>query len=450
MPVFWNYFANNVLNRFQHFIEKSIPGINTGKNLLAISGGADSVAMGWLFYKSGYAFDVVHVNFGLRGQESDDDEAFVRSLCRQWDVKCHVKKADTRHVAKSLGASVQMAARQIRYDYFEELRLENGYHLVCTAHQQDDNLEHLFVYLLRNSDAAWKGIPVIKNGIARPMLFAKASEIRNWLTGQGQQWREDSSNHELYYLRNKVRHLLMPLLHAEFPESLEEFFDLSREYSAYRQQKVNKMLKWADNYRHGEKAGWFFDNQADRLYLSEFLAVKGMKPPEIKKCLDATASGGVHYFEDFAIEVRTEGLWVVKTGQSVNETICLNRSNLPAEMKWGSYLLNLDEIDPNAVNFAQPDCWFAESEIAFPILIRAFQHGDRMQPMGMNGSKKISDVLTDARVPNMMKSGLPLLESPGGILGIIPLRRSKTASLNEETKKVLRIQWKFMGEDDSD
>ena len=438
-PDFWNYFANNVLNRFQSFVGENAPEIIEGKTLLAVSGGADSVAMGHLFYQSGYRFEVAHLNYGLRGDESDGDEQFVKQLCEHWGVELHLDKPDTLIEAQLNGESVQMAARRLRYHHFKRL-MNAEMSTVCTAHQRTDNLEHLFIYLLRNSPAAWQGIPIWRDNIFRPMMFADAAEIRSWLISEGLDWREDSSNRKTDYLRNKVRHWILPLIEAEFPEAQEEFALLSRNLSVLRSAENNKNKLWASKYPVvGE--GRLFDVE-NKTALLQYLKNLGLHPKEAEKLMIA-ATGSRFHFNGWMAEVRNAGIWVGKSSRhEIEETNIASMADLPVCLQAGKFIVTIQIQQP--VDILASQTWFFDLDLLeFPLSLRNRRKGERIEPFGMQGTKKISDLLTDAHIPASEKDLYPVFAHAGGVLGVPGIRRAAAAPVQETTQRILCVKWEI-------
>ncbi len=430
-----------MLNRFQSFIRENAPEIIQGKTLLAVSGGADSVAMGHLFSRSGYRFEVAHLNYGLRGAESDEDELFVRNLCLSWNVPLHTAHPDTLIEAQLNAESVQMAARRLRYHHFRQL-VNAEMTTVCTAHQRTDNLEHLFIYLLRNSPAAWQGIPLWRDNIFRPMMFADAAEIRHWLTSQGLGWREDSSNRKTDYLRNKVRHWILPLIQTEFPDAEREFADLSRSLRVLRQAENNRNKAWASGFPAVGDGRMF--NAEDKASLHTYLKSLGMKPTEAEKLMKAS-TGSRFYFHGWMAEVRNGGIWVGKSSRhEIEETDIASEDELPVCLQAGKFLLTMHLRSGQDTLAPSENVWFFDAdEILFPLSLRHRRKGERIQPFGMQGSKKISDLLTDAHIPASEKDAYPIMAHAGGVLGVPAIRRAATAPVHENTQRILCVQWEI-------
>ena len=203
----------DVLATYRQFVERQGLWKAGDRVLLAVSGGPDSVAMTELTARLGIEFGISHVNFGLRGEESDGDEAFVRELAKRYNVPIYVTRADTMRYASMKGISVEMAAREIRYAEFERVMDKNGYNVVAVAHHKDDAIETFFLNLLRGSGIRGLTGMRVRNGrIVRPMLCFSHAEIENFLEENHFTFRTDSSNLENEYSRNKIRNIVLPTI----------------------------------------------------------------------------------------------------------------------------------------------------------------------------------------------------------------------------------------------
>lgn len=400
--------------------------------------------MAWLFHLSGWRFEVLHVNYGLRGAESREDEDFVRMLCAGWNVPCHVIRPDTLSMAQAAGESVQMAARRIRYDFFREKMQLSGADALCTAHHQSDNLEHLFIYLLRNSPAAFRGIPVVSDSLFRPMMFTNRAEIRQWMEEQGFTWREDRSNLEADYLRNKVRHWLLPAVHEAYTGAEDEFYELSREVEALHQQSKERVLRSVNRVAKETGNGLLFETGKHDNELRAYLHMLNMKPVQAEKLLRPAVTGSVFRFGNYLAEVRNTGIWIGREAEIPDYGFFIgSASELPVLVCAGKFEVevSMEKVPENPTGAGQ--IWYFDpAGVEFPVCIRPRRKGERMQPFGMNGTRKISDVMVDARIPNLEKAGYPVMADANGIMGIIGLRRAEAARLTPLSKKVIAVRWK--------
>jgi len=202
-----------MLQAFKTYITKEKLFLSGEKILLAVSGGMDSVAMAELFFRAKFSFAIVHCNFQLRGEESDKDEVFVSLLARKYKVPFFNKRFLTKELTESKNISIQMAARELRYGWFHELLTKEGYPYLATAHHLDDQIETFFINMMRSTGiAGFHGIFPKQGKIIRPMLFASREEIEGFVKKNDLIYREDKSNQEIKYLRNKIRHELIPVL----------------------------------------------------------------------------------------------------------------------------------------------------------------------------------------------------------------------------------------------
>lgn len=432
-----------MLKRFQNFVNHDLPHLQQGKSLLAISGGADSVAMGELFHRAGFPFEVAHLNYGLRGAESDADEAFVKEQCQKWGVKLHISRPQTLDFAEQNKLSVQMAARKLRYDFFEQVRHQFDCTAICTAHQRTDNLEHFFIFLLRNSPAAWLGIPEKNNHLYRPMLFASAEEIRLWLKSIGQEWRDDSSNNTLNYLRNRVRHLILPHLQDVFPEAENEYYEISREGRTGAENTKKNLAEWAKTAAQDNNGSLFFPTGTSAQKLTQYLVLRGMNRSMATHFLQQHEPGKRFYFNGQCAEVVHGGHRLKKAETPHFDTRVVLEA--PAVIMFGQWQIQLSILPQSGLNFKQKNAFYFDADaLQWPICFRSFIKGDRFVPFGMTGSKKVSDLLTDLHVPASDKPGCPVVECGNGVLAVLPHRRSAALPISDKTKLVMCVEWKSL------
>ena len=200
-----------MLEAFLTFINQQKIDLDRKSTLLTVSGGVDSIVLVDLFYRAGFKAGIAHCNFGLRNEESDGDEAFVTALADTYGFPLHLKRFQTREYAKNKGVSTQMAARDLRYRWFGEIRKEFGYDYVATAHHINDSLETVLLNFTRGTGlAGLHGIAAKNDTLIRPLLFASRNTIENYIHDNQLSWREDSSNESDNYRRNLIRHKVVP------------------------------------------------------------------------------------------------------------------------------------------------------------------------------------------------------------------------------------------------
>ena len=232
-----------LLQKFIEFNVKKRLASEKKQTLLTISGGIDSAVMCDLFHEAKFPFAIAHCNFQLRADESDGDEDLVKKMAKKYDVKIFVKKFDTTKYAKEKNISIQLAARELRYNWFEKLRNENGFHQIATAHHLNDTIETILFNLVKGTGIrGLRGIPLKQGNIIRPLLFASREEIETYQKKFKLKFREDSSNANDKYTRNKIRHQIIPLL-KEINPSLENTFAEKIELFSQLETIYEKQMK---------------------------------------------------------------------------------------------------------------------------------------------------------------------------------------------------------------
>ncbi len=431
------------------------------KVLLTVSGGKDSVAMLDLFCEANrndgrFRFSVAHCNFQLRGKDSDDDQIFVENLCKENKVVFHTKTFETKTYAKKNKVSIEMAARTLRYEWFESIRQELNCDYIATAHHLNDSIETVLLNLTKGTGiSGLKGISAKKGHIIRPMLFASRREIDDYVTKKNLSWKEDSSNASNDYQRNLIRNEVVPLLKKinpnfdeTFARNLERFHSLEADFRknfnqfktmVMREENGIYFLKIA-NVKHWQSANY---------YLEELLKEFGFNYFQSKKIFNSLdrLSGKMFYSEHFTLLKDREEL-VISPPSSSEQTksiiISLEESNKEITFDYFDNIikftvLNIEEIDTNfernnTILFADFD------KITFPITLRKWQEGDWFIPLGMNGKKKISDFLVDRKISLNLKKRIFLLTSQDATIWIINHRADNRFKLTDATKKVLKVE----------
>lgn len=391
--------------------------------LLAVSGGVDSVVMAHLVTHKmrqccfAPSIAVAHCNFSLRAEESDGDEAFVRSYAESLGLKCFVKRFDTAAFARENGMSIEMAARELRYRWFAELCDAYGFSAVCVAHNANDNAETLFLNLLRGTGL--RGICGMKEvapnpysagdgaKIIRPLLGMTRDEIEEYARKNGLQWRTDSSNASNDYKRNIVRNEVFPLLAKINPSFVRT---LNRDMENF------SMVGEAEN--HG-LAMDMLDAGFNGATIREVLAL--MKS-------DRTRSGKTFYS-------KTHVLVVGKDGMDIRPISADDTAELKVErLDWRK---GMDPRCPRGVTMLDA------GKLGREPLLRKWQEGDWMNPIGMKGRKKVSDILTELGYNVVDKKNVMVLEGEGShVLAVIGERVDRSVMIDENTASVYRISTK--------
>jgi len=440
-----------MLARFLEHIEKNSLCGKSAKILLAVSGGADSVVMAGLFHKAGYKFGIIHCNFQLRGEESDADEAFVRDLAvKKYKVPFFVTHFDTKKYAEQHKRSIQEAARELRYTYFEEIRKKEHYSSLATAHHADDNIETFFINLLRGSGiSGLAGIPVKQKNIIRPLLFAYRSEIEEYAKKNKLKYRTDSSNKDTKYLRNKIRNKMLPVMEQIYPQYRNaistSITNLRNTEAAYRiyLEKIS-LLKTNKNGLKTISIKELKKLEPDSHYLFEFISAFGFNKhvcDDICNALDEV-SGKIFFSPTHRLIKDREHLIIEQlTNETPDRIFSLNdgvkQISLPIKLK-------LTIKKPSALKVFSADKNLAlldKDKLVFPLTLRKWQKGDYFYPLGLKGKKKLSDFFSDHKFSVIDKENTWLLCSENKIVWVIGWRIDDRFKIRTRTQNILQVKW---------
>lgn len=415
--------------------------------LVALSGGADSVALLLLLKEHGFNVHAAHCNFHLRGVESDRDEAFCVELCQQIGIELHRAHFDTREYAELHKVSIEMAARELRYRWFEQLRQDIGAAGICVAHHRDDSVETVLLNLVRGTGL--RGLTGIqpRNGyILRPLLCVSRVEIEAFLTEKGQKYVTDSTNLEADVLRNKVRLQVLPLL-RELNPAVSENIQRTSEHLGEAQAVLDAVLADYENSNtleisELEKYG------SSEYIVFEWLKSYGFNGSQVRQIINADSGGIVHSEQGFDVLKDRTRLIVEKTDvafQSRRNVISMpsKRIVVPEE---GTYIL--DENSKFRVRkcavYVSKSPYIATldaDKVAFPLTIRRVEEGDWMVPYGMTGRKLLSDLMTDLKMNVFEKRRqLVVVDAQGVIVWAVGLRTDQRAAVRESTVSVWELQ----------
>ena len=418
------------------------------KILLAISGGIDSMVMLYLFEKSGFDYGIVHCNFQLRGDESDEDEEFVKKQVLIHGIPSYFERFDTEEYAQLNGISIEMAARDLRYEYFEKIRNQHNYDFIATAHHSDDLIETFFLNLTRK--AGIKGLTGIKekNGtIVRPMLFTNRDEIESFAANNFIDFREDSSNSEVIFQRNFLRHKILPLyieLNPSFKKnvlaSIENLKEAETVYSGFFELEKLKVIENATNSKIIDIEN-LICSKHPRLLLFEILTDFDFNPTVIEEVFQSLKSNsGKKFFSKThrLIKVR-EKLFVSPIEEKENRIYYIEADDIEI---FAPYDINIEKFASQDFKIRKEKniACLDLDKIQFPLLIRKWQQGDYFQPLGMEGYKKVSDFFIDEKIPVHEKENTWILCTGNKIVWIMGHRIDNRFKIKSETKRVLKIE----------
>ena len=442
-----------MLDAFQQFIEKNKLCSKSDKILITLSGGLDSVVLLALFQESDYDISIAHCNFKLRGEESDADEDFVRSLASERHVEIFVKSCDAAKYAEENKLTIQEAARDLRYAWFEEVSAKKSFNKIAVAHHADDQIETLFINLFRGSGTAGlKGMPLERGKIIRPLLFASRADIEKFASENKLKFREDSSNTSDKYLRNKIRHQLIPVMEKVSPQakkSIAKSLDFLQEDALILHQLIDKKkdkllieeginttISINDLMELQPLDVWLFYLLKD----FNFLRKTTNDLAFILQNDDANSSGKIFHSETHQLLIDREYLILQKKKSEVKKTeFFIQKTDfkliLPVNLQ-----LNIEEyVDDYSFEDNPTIAYFDADKLQFPLTIRKWKQGDRFIPFGMNGSKLLSDYFIDKKIDRFTKEHIWLLLSGNTIIWIIGHRASDTFRVEKECSRIMKI-----------
>ena len=439
-----------MLNRFLRFIEEEHLFAQGQQMLLAVSGGRDSVALTDLTARAGIPFAIAHCNFNLRPGDCDRDEDFVRHLAARYDVPFFVARFETESYAHSKGLSIEEAARFLRYDFFKSVCRKEGFPLIATAHHQDDSIETFFINLIRGTGiAGLHGIVPRNDNIVRPLLCFNREEINQYIAEQGLSYVEDVTNGQPLYLRNRIRLQLLPLLRQLSPAfdatMLANMQRLSEVEQVYRNAVADTCRQLLQPFEGGFAIPLAELRELRPLptFLFELLRPFGFSSSSLPDALALlNASSGKQIFSkshrllkdrDRLLLLRREAPGIdAFTVESVADL-----ASLPVALAY-----EIAAPDHAASIRLQPSqAWFDLDTLRFPLLLRRWRKGDRFKPFGLQGSRAVSDLFTDAHYSRWDKEHAWLLcDAENAILWIIGLRTSAVAIVTRQTRRILKLQ----------
>jgi len=430
-------------NKVQQFITEKSLFTREDKLILGISGGADSVCLMHVFLELGYSFELAHCNFNLREEESDADEYFVKDLAKEYQLKIHVKQFDTLAYAAENKISTQMAARDLRYAWFEKLRIKSSAKYLAIAHHANDDVETFFINLVRGSGLkGFLGIKEKNNAIVRPLLSVSRLEIEQYLKDRGLVFREDSSNASVKYLRNKIRHELIPLLAQMNPSIQQTVKDEMRILEGVAQiyaSKVEEVRKDLTQEKNGivqlEISALLALNPLHS-YLYELLSAYGFYAVEaISKALQGQ-SGKQFFSSTHQLVVDRENIFISLLNKE-NEIFEITEKTISLVHP---LVINFKVIADKTIiydnNIAQLDV----DKLKFPLTLRKWKEGDKFMPLGMKKFKKLSDFFIDSKFSIIDKQEQWLLCSGLDIVWVLGCRIDERYKLESNTKKVYIAQ----------
>ncbi|MCX6199833.1 MAG: tRNA lysidine(34) synthetase TilS [Bacteroidetes bacterium] len=422
------------------------------KTLLAVSGGIDSVVMCDLFREVKFPFAIAHCDFQLRGKESDADEKFVLDLAKKYSVEFFVKKFDTKNYAEEKNISIQQAARELRYTWFEELRKEKEFNLLATAHHLNDNIETIFFNLTKGTGIkGLRGIPIRNGNIIRPLLFASREEIENYQQENKLEFREDSSNADDKYTRNKIRHQIIPLL-KEINPSLENTFAEKIELYTQLEMMYEKQIK--------KSAALLFLPLGNDIYipilklkktqnahnvLYEYLKDFDFNAEQVEDILAAVdVDAGKQFLSSSARIIKDRRFFILTKLADKDSSVQFIHGE-EKEVKFKDKLLVITPTTAVKITADKNSAFLDKTKLEFPLILRPWKAGDYFYPFGMKlKKKKLKKFFTDEKIPLNEKENIFVLESNKKIVWVVGYRTDERFKITAVTKDVLQLRIKSL------
>lgn len=440
-----------MLDQFiQHIRGKNL--LDTSKPyLLAISGGIDSVCLAVLLKKSQIDFTMVHCNFGLRGAESDGDEQFIRDLADKLEVPCIIKHFETKKYAASLGISTQMAARDLRYDWFEEVRIDEGFAGIVVAHHADDQLETILLNLQRGTGIEGVyGMSEIRDHIIRPLLPFSRRDLEEYAEKEKIDWREDSSNRESDYKRNFLRNEVLPLMKTHDPlvedklhQSFDRLKDTGRAFFYLYDSWLKTNVKEENQVLFLEKTV-LEDVPGKKSLLYYWLRNYGFNADQVDDMLGVIEAGEVgRRFEarSHMVNIDRDYIYLGDLAPSKNE-LSVEKNDFEIDLGKSVYDILVLEGEVS-LDRSPKNAMLDRRSLEFPLQIRNWKEGDRFRPLGMKKFKKISDFLIDLKVPVIAKREVKVLcDASGEVIWVMGYRVDDRFKVSPATKEVMYLKFK--------
>ncbi|MFC5269384.1 tRNA lysidine(34) synthetase TilS [Adhaeribacter terreus] len=443
-----------MLEKIASYIKENELAPAGSKIVVAVSGGLDSVVLADVLHKLKYEIAIAHCNFGLRGEDSEADELFVKKLAKKYEVPFFAEHFSTQSFADEHGLSIQMAARQLRYSWFEKLRHEIGFDFIATAHHQNDTLETILLNLTRGTGlAGLHGIPPKNGKLVRPLLCMAKDDLYDYLVEKRLAWREDASNETTKYQRNLLRHEVVPVLKKLNPNLEETIFQTSERirgaeaiFENYVAEVKNRAVKESDeatyiNVLELEKS------LSLATVLHELLKPYHFPFEKSKQIAENLRNTSGTQFDSPTHHLVIDREQLVITPKDLRHFASYEISETVTELQAESFTVKLKRVPaegykiPKGKNIAALDAGLLQ----FPLKLRPWQEGDWFVPLGMNGKKKISDLLIDQKVPLNLKSKVLVLTSAQSIAWVVGQRPDNRFKVSEKTEDVLEVWFEGKG-----
>ena len=408
--------------------------LSSQKTFLACSGGVDSMTLLSILKKAKWNIEVLHVNYQLRREDSDLDMNLVKDTCERLSIPFHLKRVDLQAILDSKGGNLQEIARKVRYTFFEEKRIQSTNNYIALGHHRDDQIETFFMHLARKSGIMGMAcMPSEHNQFVRPLLDFSKKEIIRYATENKIEWREDYTNKTNKYKRNILRNILLPELESKIPTLNDSILLIVQKFQETQLELEFKIKPIFDQLIESKK-----------LNFNEFDSLSEIKKVELLRQLGQKASL-VKELNKLRNSQKGKKLLLESNSNSF-EYIIRDEDNFQLIQKESDLasipFLYIEEVSNLPTVFCKNEIYLDPSKLRGEINLRKWKEGDRMIPLGMKGSKLLSDIIKDAKIPTNKKKDVLVLEDENKILWCVGIRLGANSIANEQTKNILKISVK--------
>lgn len=434
----------------QKTLEKECNISNSAKLLLTVSGGMDSMVMLDVIPDAGYFCEAAHCNFNLRGEESDGDALLVEKECEKRGIVLHVRSFNTKEYAAEKGISIEMAARELRYTWFHELLEQRGLDYMITAHHGDDAIETFFLNLVRGTGIkGLSGMRFVNGKVVRPFLNLSRKDIEEYTGKMNIEYRHDSSNDEVRYLRNKVRHEILPRFKEMNPSFFSTMTDnLKRlaEVEELLEAEVERFREASVVEEHGKvliPISRLEEHSQKSAVLYELLRPYGFSSGSIDDIIRSLRGiPGKQFYSHTHRLIRDRfNLILFEITETVEEEKYIDSDTEEIKSPLHLKLRTFKKPEDHSFSTDPLVAHFDADAVDFPLVLRRWKQGDSFRPLGMKGFKKLSDFFVDRKLSIADKEEVWVLQSGDDIMWIAGMRIDDRFKITDRTKKILEIKF---------
>ena len=439
---------STLLNQVKQHINKNSLFQSDDKLLVALSGGVDSMVLTHILFQLDYHIAVAHCNFQLRGQESDTDVEFVEAFAKMHKIPFYTKAFNTKSFAQEQKISTQLAARDLRYNWFDEVMKDQAYDYLVTAHHANDQVETMLYNLTKGTGiAGLRGIPLKNDQIRRPLLSASKADIEIYAQEHQLQWREDISNRDDKYSRNRIRLHVIPELKQLNPGLEQTLSNNSKRFEALERLLLHqtndirsKFLSKHQDY-NTLQLSWFDKDTGGLAILIELLKPFGFNLDQCFSIADgfSNISGKQFYSSDHVLTIDRDKLQIGPKEEEKEYQLMVEDSDHLISTPWADFAIENITSQTEWPKNNLTACLDADL-VQFPLKVRNWTQGDSFYPLGMKGKKKLSDFMIDEKIPVNLKSRVLLFESNQDIIWVAGFRIDDRYKITSNTKRLLLIK----------